>query len=644
MNAICLLIATAQIQSISIGDLDLSNVHQGWGHAMKDRSVTNTQLSINGRTFESGVGTHAISTFRIQLFGRATQFHSFCGVDDNAKSSQASVIFHVYGDGKELWKSQRMTWKQDAVEAAISLKGVRTLNLVVDKAGEGIDYDHGDWADARIQFSGQSPKALTPPVETPVILTPPPSPRPRINGPSLAGVRPGHPFLYTVPVTGVRPMTIVASQLPTGLEINSATGLITGKIAKRGTYKVLLSAKNRLGKARREFRIVCGDEIALTPQMGWNSWYIWLDKVNDQIMRASADAMVKNGMIQHGWQYVDIDDCWARVPGSTDPTLGGPTRDLNGHLIPSAKFPDMRGLTDYIHSKGLKAGIYTSPGRTTCAGFEGAYGHEAMDAKTFADWGYDLLKYDWCSYKSEAPGDEGYEKPYRLMGYLLEQQDRDIVLNLCQYGMDDVWKWGKKVGGHSWRTAGDLGNGLTMYQDGFDLYAKAHLELFAHPGSYNDPDYLIFGNLSGPGGKPRKTLLTPNEQYSQVSFWSLVAAPLILGGDITTLDAFTLSLLSNDEVIAVDQDSLVKAARRIAKVSDSEVWARPLEDGTLAVGLFNRAEEAGPVQVTWSNLGIKGPMKVRDLWRQKTLGTFKDSFSATVPRHGVVLLKISPPR
>lgn len=641
MNPFFILIAAAQVHSVSISDLDLSNVHQGWGHAMKNRSVTDTPLSINGQRFDRGVGTHAISTFKIRLFGQATRFHAFCGVDDNAKPAQASIVFHVIGDGKELWKSSRLQGRVGPEEVNVSIKGIRTLNLSVDDGGDGVDNDHADWADASIEFTGMAPVALLPPIEKAIILTPSPSPKPRINGPSLVGVRPNHPFLYMVPVSGNRPMQYVAKGLPVGLEINPATGLIRGRLNRWGTYSVTIVAKNRLGSSKRSLKIVCGDEIALTPQMGWNSWYVWLGSVSDKIMRQAADAMVSNGMIQHGWQYVDIDDCWARVPGSADNLVGGPTRDSDGKLIPSKKFPNMKALTYYIHSKGLKAGIYTSPGPTTCAGFEGAFGHEAIDAKTFSEWGYDLLKYDWCSYRAEAPGIPGFKKPYQLMGSLLKKQDRDIVLNLCQYGMGDVWKWGKEVGGHSWRTAGDLGAGYTMFEDGFNLYGRAHLERYAGPGAFNDPDYLLLGNLAGDGGKLKKTPFTPNEQYTQVSFWCLAAAPLILSGDIAHLDAFTLSLLTNDEIIAVDQDALVKAAHRVAKVGETEVWARPLEDGGMAVGLFNLSDDEGPVQVTWKDLGVTGKRRVRDLWRQKDLGRFQGSYTATVPRHGVVMVKLT---
>lgn len=643
MTLICLaLLGSIQTSSVFVADLDLSNVRQGWGSPMRNRSVTDTPLSIKGRVFEKGFGTHAASTFKIRLDGRASRFHAICGVDDNAKSSKASVVFRVLGDGKELWKSPRLSWMQAAVEASVPLRGVQTLNLVVDDAGDGIDFDHGDWGDAALVYTGKPPVALVPPVEKPVILTPPPPASPRINGPSVTGARPRHPFLYLVPATGVRPMRFAAEGLPDSLTLDPNSGRITGAIAKRGTYPVRIRASNRKGVATRTLKIVCGDEIALTPQMGWNSWYVWLGGVSDTILRDAADAMVANGMAQHGWQFVCIDDCWARVPGSTDAVVGGPTRDAGGRMRPNAKFPDMKALTAYIHGKGLKAGIYTSPGPTTCAGFEGAFGHEALDAKTFADWGFDLLKYDWCSYKAEVQGVEGFKKPYRIMGSLLKAQSRDIVLNLCQYGMAEVWKWGKEVGGHSWRTADDLGHRFGLFQDGFELYARENLHRYAGPGAFNDPDYLLLGDLAGSGGKKRKTPFTPNEQYTQVSMWCLLAAPLILSGDITTLDPFTLSLLTNDEVIAVDQDALVKAARRVAKAGDTEVWAKPLEDGSLAVGLFNLAEEEGPVRVTWKALGLTGSRRVRDLWRQKDLGTFTGGFSAKVARHGVVLVKVRP--
>jgi len=327
----------------------------------------------------------------------------------------------------------------------------------------------------------------------------------------------------------------------------------------------------------------------------------------------------------------------------------GEPRDANGMINPNKRFPDMKALTDYIHAKGLKAGIYTSPGRLTCGGYVSALGYEEKDIARFTEWGYDFLKYDWCTYDEVGKRDNltDLKRPYILINELLKKQNRDIILNLCQYGLGDVWKWGKEVGGHSWRTAGDLGGsfndiGIALFRDGFDVYTKDSLHLYAGPGGWNDPDYLLFGYLSNWRGETVPTPLTPNEQYTQISLWSLVAAPLILSGDITRLDEFTLSILSNDEIIDVDQDPLGKPGYRVSKTGNSEVWIRHLEDGSIAVGLFNRDEKETKVTALWSDLNISGKQNVRDLWRQKDLGKYDNRFTAKVPRHGVVMLKMVP--
>jgi alpha-galactosidase len=485
--------------------------------------------------------------------------------------------------------------------------------------------------------------------EEAVILTPKPGPAPRINGARIFGVRPGSPFLFTIPATGERPMTFAVDGLPAGLAVDPASGQIMGRIDSRGEYVVTFRAANRLGTDSRKFRIVCGDNLALTPHMGWNSWYVWENHVTDKIMRDAADAMVASGMIDHGYQYVNIDDCWAVKPGSDDPTLRGQVRDARGMVNANKRFPDMKALTDYIHARGLKAGIYTSPGPTTCADHVGAWKHEELDVKRFVEWGFDFLKYDWCSYEAVTKDKSlaEFQKPYRIISAILARQPRDIVLNLCQYGMGNVWEWGKEVGGNSWRTAGDLGGSFqgipaALFRDGFDVYAKNELYKYAGPGGWNDPDYLLLGYLSDWKGGTAPTPLTPNEQYTHVSLWALSAAPLIFSGDITRLDAFTLGLLTNDEVIDVDQDPLGKPGRRVAKNGGLEVWARELEDGSKAVGLFNREGTLTEVSATWADLGVSGPQKVRDLWREKDLGTFNDVFRAYIPRHGVLLVRMWP--
>lgn len=483
------------------------------------------------------------------------------------------------------------------------------------------------------------------------VLTPKPGPEPRINGARVFGVRPGSPFLFTIPATGERPMTFGVENLPEGLMLDTATGRITGSLSSPGTYNVSFTAANARGADSRAFKIVCGPTLALTPHMGWNSWYVWENRVSDAIMRAAADAMVSSGMIDHGYQYVNIDDCWSVRPESDDPGRRGEPRDAGGRINANSYFPDMKGMTDYIHAKGLKAGIYTSPGPTTCAGFTAAWRHEELDVRRFVEWGFDFLKYDWCSYGETADEKniDDLQRPYKLVSGILAAQPRDIILNLCQYGMGNVWEWGRAVGGHSWRTAGDLGHDVVgnLFRDGFDVYSKNELHRYGGPGGWNDPDYLLIGILSSAfvtdkEGGNEASPLSPNEQYTHVSLWSLVAAPLIFSGDITRLDDFTLGLLTNDDIIDVDQDPLGKPGRRVAKDGDREVWMRELEDGSKAVGLFNRGPALAPVTAKWADLGLAGPQRVRDLWRSKDLGPFDGSFEAYVARHGVVMIRLWP--
>jgi|WetSurMetagenome_2_1015567.scaffolds.fasta_scaffold106171_2 alpha-galactosidase len=497
----------------------------------------------------------------------------------------------------------------------------------------------------------------------PGILTPKPPASPRINGPRVYGVRPGHSFLYRIPATGMRPMQFFATGLPNSLTLDRATGIISGRSPEaRGEYPVTLRAANRAGVASRPLRIVVGDSLALTPPMGWNDWYTHYDHVTDTLVRQAADAMVASGMADFGYQFVNIDDCWMTKPGAKEPELAGPARDDQGGILPNGRFPDMKALTDYIHAKGLKAGIYTSPGPQTCADFTGSYQHEAQDAAQFARWGFDFLKYDWCSYEGVAGGKSVADRrrPYELMGSLLAKADRDITFNLCQYGMSDVWTWGGDVGGNCWRTTGDLGLEKASRLPGFYSIAFKNAEHAAHagPGRWNDPDYILIGmvgNAFSTDEPPTPTRLTPDEQYSYMSLWALMAAPLFFSGHMNHLDAFTLNVLCNAEVIDIDQDPLGRQARVIRKTTDEFVLARPLEDGSLAVGLFNLADAPRRIAVSWRDLEVSGRYRVRDVWRQRDLDaagmagtsaragrTTASEFFATVNAHGVSLVRLVP--
>jgi alpha-galactosidase len=357
------------------------------------------------------------------------------------------------------------------------------------------------------------------------------------------------------------------------------------------------------------------ESLAQTPPMGWNSWNHFGCKVTAADVRAAADAIASNGMKAAGYIYVNIDDCWQGQ------------RDQDGTIRPNEKFPDMKALADYVHSKGLKIGIYTSPGPQTCARYEGSYGHEEQDAQQYAAWGFDYLKYDWCSARRVYKPSE-MQEVYRKMHDALLRTGRPIVFSLCQYGYDRVWRWGASVGGQLWRTTEDI-------TDNYDRmsvigFAQNGLEKFAGPGHWNNPDMLEVGN-----GK-----MNHDEYLTHMSLWCILAAPLLAGNDLSKMTPETLAILTNPEVIAVDQDPKGIQGHRVAQEGPLEVWAKPLADGSTAVGLFNRGEAENPVTVRFEEISIKGPAKVRDLWAHRDLGVFEKQFTTQVPRHGVALVKV----
>lgn len=498
-----------------------------------------------------------------------------------------------------------------------------------------------------------------------LIRTPPVSPKPRINGARIFGARPGAPFLFTIVASGQKPLRFSVTDLPAGICLDAASGRLSGSAAVPGAYNARVTVANALGRADATLRIVIGDTLCLTPPMAWNSWYCWSESVSQEHLCAAADALVASGLAEHGWASVNVDDCWQGE-------RTGPDKALQGN----ERFPDMKRMCDYIHSRGLKVGIYSTPWMGSYAGFpggscwkaEGNYADRALapaqrlqsaqlfgrfpgslnrgldkvgeywfcdaDARQWAAWGIDYVKYDWKP--NDVPTTRRLAEGLRRCG-------RDIVLSLSNESPFEKISELSKLA-NLWRTTGDIQESwASISRIGF---SQERWRPFGRPGHWNDPDMLQVGMLGAPNQKnvsAHPSALTPEEQYSQVTLWCLLSAPLVLSCDLTRIDPFTFNLLGNDEVIEVDQDPRGEPARRIV-ASSGEVWAKTLEDGSLAVGLFNLGQEERPVAVSWSELGITGKQKVRDLWRQKNLGEFESRFAAPTPPHGVELVRLVPAR
>ena len=352
-------------------------------------------------------------------------------------------------------------------------------------------------------------------------------------------------------------------------------------------------------------------------------------------MKETADEMEKLGLGEHGWTYLTIDDGWQVKVSS-----GKPRRDAQGRPLSNELFPDMKELADYVHSHGFKIGLYSSPGPETCAGYEGSWMHESVDARTYAEWGYDYLKHDWCSYGSVAFG-EGVEKwmyPYIVMGRALRESGRDIVFSIDEYGEENVAAWGAAAGGQCWRTTGDK---FDFWEDVVtDMKTHENLWRYAGPGAWNDADMMLIGKTVWSDHKG--TRLTPNEQYTHVSMWAMWAAPMMIGCDLRGIDPFTLSLITNYEVIDLNQDELGAAAAKIQGGDDWAVWARPLSDGSIAVALVNLSPFEQKMLFCLKKAGMEGTWKVRDLWRQKDEGDVKTGYRVSVPGHATHLVKFTP--
>lgn len=638
-----------------LDDLNAKTFSEGIPSISVKTNAGGDSIRMKGVLYKRGIGVQSTSVLSFLLDGNATEFSAEVGVDDKG-FKELPVKFYVIGDRKILFESGEMRWGDSPKKVNVALTGIKRMGLLVTIDEKSYSRSYTNWANAQVVMKENSLPKNIPNSDEKYILTPASPKTPRINSASVFGATPGNPVLYTIAATGERPMTFSGKGLPKGLSLDAKTGIITGKVTQRGTYLTTLMATNSLGKATQKLTLKIGDTISLTPPIGWNGWNSWARNIDREKVIASADAMVKMGLNQHGWTYINIDDAWQGL-------RGGP---LNA-LQPNEKFPKFTEMADYIHGLGLKLGVYSTPMITSYAGYAGAssnfengafpdsiknnkrafrfvgkYRFEDNDAKQMAAWGVDYLKYDW---RIEVPSTE-------RMSTALKKSGRDIVYSISNSApFSNVKDWVKLT--NTFRTGPDIRDSwLSLFVSAFTLDKWAP---YGGHGHWLDPDMMILGNVTT-GSDLHPTRLTPDEQYSHVSLFSLLAAPLLIGCPIEQLDAFTLNLLTNDEVITINQDPLGKSARLMADENGVQIWVKPLEDGSYALGLFNVAnygktpetyfrwgdEKPRSFTFDFKKVGLTGTYRLRDVWRQQDLGIFTDSFNTDIRHHGVVMLRVFP--
>ena len=644
-----------QTNKLWLDDLVIQTYSEGIPGVNAKMNGGGDSIRIAGKVFKHGIGVQATSILSFYLKGNATEFSAAVGVDDQGNQFLPHQ-FYVVADGKVLFASGDMKYGDKPKSFTVDLRGFQRMGLLVKVSDQGYTKVYSNFADAQITMIGDTKPLNTPNDGEKYILTPAPANKPRINTAPVFGVTPGNPFLFTIVATGEKPILFSADRLPKGLTLDSKTGIITGKLMEKGNHEVVLKAQNQLGKSQKSLVIKVGDTISLTPPMGWNGWNSWARQIDGGKVIASAKAMVNMGLKDHGWNYVNIDDAWQ----------GNRAGKYNA-MQANEKFSNFKGMIDEIHGMGLKLGVYSTPWITSYAGYIGGssniesgafpdsvknnkrsfryigkYRFEKEDALQMADWGVDFLKYDW---RLEVPSAE-------RMSIALKKSGRDIIYSLSNSApFNDVKDWVRIS--NMYRTGPDIRDSWHgLYRCTFTLDKWGP---YGGPGHWNDPDMMILGNVTT-GTDMHPTRLTPDEQYSHISLFALLSAPLLIGCPIEQLDAFTLNLLTNDEVIDIDQDPLGKSARLMADEGGVQTWLKPMQDGSYAVGFFNTddygklpqsffrwgTEKPKNFNVMFAKLGLKGKWRVQDVWRQKNLGVKESSFTSIIPHHGVMMYRLYP--
>ena len=640
-----------------LDDLPIQSFSEGIRPVQAKTNYSHDTIRIQGLNYPRGIGAQSPCILSFLLNKKASRFSALVGADDLG-NKEIPISFFVVGDKKVLFQSGEMRIGDPPVKIDIDVAGIQQLGLLItDKVGGvGNKKTYANWANAQLEMIGDAKPGHISNSDEKYILTPASKAIPKINSASVFGATPGNPFLYTIAATGERPMKFSAIHLPIGLTLSSQTGIITGSVSERGNYTVQLYAKNKLGVATKKLLIKIGDTITLTPPIGWNGWNAWESHIDKEKVLASANAMVKMGLTNHGWTYINIDDTWQGIRAGPDTALQA-----------NEKFPDIKAMVDYIHSLGLKAGIYSTPYIASYGGYVGAsssypiggethaqikmnrssfhhvgqYKFEKNDALQMAAWGFDFLKYDWRMDVAST----------QRMSEALKMSGRDIVFSLSNNSpFEKVEDWARLS--NMYRTGPDIKDSWTsLFLTAFSLDKWGP---YTGPGHWSDPDMMIVGDVAiGPTLHP--TRLTPDEQYSHVSIFSLLSAPMLIGCPIERLDAFTINLLANDEVIAINQDPLGRPARLVAEREGVQIWLKQLEDGSYAVGLFNIAgygnrpesyfrwgdEPVKKFEFDFASLGLKGKWTIRNVWKQKDLGVFNNQFSISIRHHGVSFLKFT---
>ena len=666
---------------ISISSLDLSVATQGFGLPQADKTVDGHTLTLQGRPYKLGFGTHAPGRLAIDLQQKAQRFQAVVGVDDEVGPGKGHVEFQVWADGKRLWTSRVLRSGDTPQVVDVSLLGVKQLILRVTTAGAIFDFCHADWADGLITMSTGQPHTVRfrPDDETPRIAMTSASEKPQIHPPFVVGVRPGKPLLWTVPVTGLRPLAFVVRGLPSGVLINTLTGTLSGKAPTAGDYPIHIRVTNRAGSDEKNVHLIAGSVLALTPPLGWNSYDAYGDSVTESEVIANAEVMRKS-MQPYGWDTIVVDYRWYD-PGAYNNDANGRagailTLDEYGRLLPALnRFPsaaDGRGfqaLATRIHGMGLRFGIHIMRGiprdavkrnlpiegsafhaadagntQDTCIWCPDMFGvHGDTEAgrayyaslfRLYASWGVDFVKMDDTSVPYHTDEINAVRTAIDLCG-------RSIIYSLSP-GETPIAQ-AAHVADHAnqWRVSGDFWDNWQSLDHEFTLGTE--WKAWTGPGHWPDADMLPVGRLSRGNrsvGGDRNSNFTKSEQVTLLSLWALLPSPLMVGAALPENDPWTLALLTNPEVIAVNQDALGAAGGRVSSMEDTEVWAKERADGSKAVGLFNRGDFAQRVTADFAALGFSGRCRVRDLWRHEALGVWDRKITLTVPAHGAVLLEV----